>query len=40
MTNTHPGSWRDAWRWYAIPAAILLLLLVLDLTGVLDVLQP
>lgn len=30
----------SAWRWYAVPAVVLVVLLIADLTGVLEVLRP
>lgn len=34
------NGWRSAWRWYAVPAAILVLLLIADLAGWLEALRP
>jgi hypothetical protein len=41
MDDPVPARRRDpAWRWYVLAAAALALLLVLELTGVLDLLGP
>lgn len=33
-------GWTSAWRWYAVPAIVLVLLLIADVAGLLDVLRP
>ena len=41
MDDPVPGRRRDpAWRWYALAVAALVLVLVLELTGVFDQLAP
>lgn len=40
MADPSHQSWTDAWKWYATPAVILLLMLVADVAGVLEVLRP
>jgi len=40
MTDARPTSLRPVWQWYAIAGVLLLILLVLDVAGALDVLGP
>jgi hypothetical protein len=40
MSDAPTGGLRPVWHWYAIAAGLLLIMLVLDVAGVLDVLGP
>ncbi len=40
MADTRAQSWTNAWKWYVIPALVLVLMLIADLAGLLEVLRP